>query len=593
MEAISIKNETLVRRSISVIGLCFTLAVLALSLWVPLIEAVANHFLKGIAQVNVQSLSYQDKKLFLDEIWVKLPSDLQLDAKKVTVEIDIQQIIDGRYGAKTIGIDGLSTHGLADNITIKRTGATNVILGDDNALMLEKLFVTGFKQQDIKANELIGRQFRYHQDDLSLDTLKIEKATIESPIELVAPSLEVNKAVIKSLSESSKTAYSIESIKTKDLLSDVLGASVKTASISGAKGDTSSARIDKLLVSNVNIGLKRDQHHQWQGLPLGGEATGEKDFSWAISKIVLQDSRVDIEDNAITPGFTDELLLEKLEVKNLSSEMADAKAQLSAMLGKYTPISLEVGLRDQQGALHVEARGEVNGLVLKDIDGYISNDLGHNFERGQLSDSFSLAIKNKRMTMSNELEVRDLEAIAIEGKQGPPLGLAVTLLQDKDGILRLSVPIEGDLDNPEFKIAQALTPVITKAVTLAAATNIQPLGTVLLVKGLLDKTLLKVSFEPALFEAGKTALAKGQIDNMSELAKKLIITPNLQVRLCGVVTPADKAESEEAFKKLGEARAEVIKARLMAGGLPVKQLVSCPPFRDDAEAAKPRVDITL
>jgi len=80
---------------------------------------------------------------------------------------------------------------------------------------------------------------------------------------------------------------------------------------------------------------------------------------------------------------------------------------------------------------------------------------------------------------------------------------------------------------------------------------------------------------------------------MSELAKKLIITPNLQVRLCGVVTPADKAESEEAFKKLGEARAEVIKASLMAGGLPVKQLVSCPPFRDDAEAAKPRVDITL
>jgi len=64
MEAISIKNETLVRRSISFIGLCFTLAVLALSLWVPLIEAVANHFLKGIAQVNVQLLSYQDKKTF-------------------------------------------------------------------------------------------------------------------------------------------------------------------------------------------------------------------------------------------------------------------------------------------------------------------------------------------------------------------------------------------------------------------------------------------------------------------------------------------------------------------------------------------------
>jgi hypothetical protein len=235
----------------------------------------------------------------------------------------------------------------------------------------------------------------------------------------------------------------------------------------------------------------------------------------------------------------------------------------------------------------------VKGLVLNHIDGYISNYLGHNFERGQLSDTFTLAIKDKQMTMSNQLEVRDLKAIAIEGKQGPPLGLAVKLLQDKDGILRISVPIEGDLDNPEFKIAQALTPVITKAVTLAAASNIQPLGNVLLVKDLLDKTLLKVSFEPAFFEAGTAVFSKGQIENMRELANKLIKTPNLQVRLCGVVTPVDKAEPEEAFKTLGEARADAVKKLLLAERLPSDQVIPCPPYRDDAEAAKPRVDIIL
>jgi outer membrane protein OmpA-like peptidoglycan-associated protein len=273
--------------------------------------------------------------------------------------------------------------------------------------------------------------------------------------------------------------------------------------------------------------------------------------------------------------------------------MVDAKAQLSATLGKYTPIQLEAEFSNQTGALAVKAKGEVKGLVLNHIDGYISNDLGHNFERGQLSDTFTLAIKDKHMTMRNQLEVRYIKATAIEGKKGPPLGLAVKLLQDKDGILRITVPIEGDLDNPEFKIAQALTPVITKAVTLAAASNIQPLGTVLLVKDLLDKTLLKVSFEPAFFEAGTAALSKGQAENMRELAIKLIKTPNLQVRLCGVVTPVDKAEPEEAFKKLGEARADAVKKLLLAERLPSDQVIPCPPYRDDAETAKPRVDITL
>ncbi|MGA1691156.1 MAG: DUF748 domain-containing protein, partial [Sedimenticolaceae bacterium] len=293
------------------------------------------------------------------------------------------------------------------------------------------------------------------------------------------------------------------------------------------------------------------------------------------------------------PAFNDELLIEKLMAENVDGEMVDAKARLSATLGKYTPIQLEAELSHQTRTLAIKEKGEVKGLVLNHIDGYISNDLGHNFERGQLSDTFTLAIKDKQMTMSNQLEVRDLKAIAIEGKQGPPLGLAVKLLQDKDGILRISVPIEGDLDNPEFKIAQALTPVITKAVTLAAASNIQPLGTVLLVKDLLDKTLLKVSFEPAFFEAGTAVFSKGQIENMRELANKLIKTPNLQVRLCGVVTPVDKAEPEEAFKTLGEARAEAVKKLLLAERLPSDQVIPCPPYRDDAEAAKPRVDITL
>jgi outer membrane protein OmpA-like peptidoglycan-associated protein len=104
---------------------------------------------------------------------------------------------------------------------------------------------------------------------------------------------------------------------------------------------------------------------------------------------------------------------------------------------------------------------------------------------------------------------------------------------------------------------------------------------------------LKVSFEPAFFEAGTAVFSKGQIENMRELANKLIKTPNLQVRLCGVVTPVDKAEPEEAFKKLGEARADAVKKLLLAERLPSDQAIPCPPYRDDAEAAKPRVDIAL
>jgi len=593
MKTLTIKNETLIRWAISITCLSFALIVLALSLWVPLVNAVANHFLKGVAHVSVQAVVYQDKQLSLNDVAANLPSGLRIGAKSITIEADIQQILDGQLKATAIEVEQLKTHGLSEDLSIKQITAANVTLDADNALIIEKLNTVGYKQQSIKLSQLIGTQLRYRQDSLSVDSLKMKASTIDASVKIALSSLALNEAEIKNLSKPTEMAYSIKTIEVKDLQTDIVGVAVNTASASNIVGDTSSIRIQGVDVSKANIDLKRDQSRQWYGFPVSSGSSGEKAFAWAISQVVLEESKVTIEDGAVTPVFTDELLIEKLRAENVGGEMVDAKAQLSATLGKYTPIQLEAEFSNQAGALSVKAKGEINGLVLNHIDGYISNDMGHNFERGQLSDTFTLAIKDKHMTMSNQLEVRDLKAITIEGKKGPPLGLAVKLLQDKDGILRITVPIEGDLDNPEFKIAQALTPVITKAVTLAAASNIQPLGTVLLVKDLLDKTLLKVSFEPAFFEVGTAVLSKGQTENMRELAKKLSKTPNLQVRLCGVVTPVDKAESEEAFKKLGEARADAVKKLLLAEPLPSDQVIPCPPYRDDAETAKPRVDITL
>ena len=593
MKTTTIKNEKFIRWAISVTGFSFALLVLVLSLWVPLVNAVANHFLKGVAQVSVQAIAYQDKRLLFNDVWVRVPSGLRIVAKNIVMETEIQHILDGQYKAKSIEIEQLKTHGLAEDLSIKQIAAANVKLNTNNDLIVEKLNTVGYKQQSIKLSELISTQIRYHQDALSIDSMKVEEAAIDAPVKIVLSSLALNGAEVKNLSKQTGMAYSIKAIEVKDLLTDILGAAVNTASVSNIKGDASSIRIQGLDMSKANIDLKRDQSRQWYSVPVSSGTSGEKEFAWAISQIVLEESKVTIEDGAVSPAFNDELLIEKLNAENVGGEMVDGRAKLSATLGKYTPIQLEAEFSNQAGALTVKAKGEVNGLVLNHIDGYISNDLGHNFERGQLSDTFTLMIKDKQMTMNNQLEVRDLKAIAIEGKQGPPFGLAVKLLQDKDGILRITVPIEGDLDNPEFKIAQALTPVITKAVTLAAASNIQPLGTALLVKDLLDKTLLKVSFEPAFFKAGAAALSKDQAETMRVLANKLIKTPKLQVRLCGVVTLSDKAESEEAFKKLGEERADTVKKLLLAERLPSDQIIPCPPYRDYAEAAKPRVDITL
>jgi hypothetical protein len=334
MKTLTIKNERFVRWAILITYLSLALIVLALSLWVQLVNAVANHFLKGVAHVSVQAIAYQDKKLSLNDVSANLPSGLRIGAKSITIEADIQQILDGQFKAKAIEVDQLKTHGLFEGLSIKQITAANVTLDADNALIIEKLNTVGYKQQSIKLSELIGTQLRYRQDSLSVDSLKMKESTIDASVKIALSSLALNEAEIKNLSKPTELAYSIKTIDVKDLLTDIFGVAVNTASASNIVGDASSIRIQGLDVSKANIDLKRDQSRQWYGFPVRSGSSGEKAFAWAISQVVLEEFKVTIEDGAVTPVFRDELFIEKLRAENVGGELVDAKAQLSATLGK-------------------------------------------------------------------------------------------------------------------------------------------------------------------------------------------------------------------------------------------------------------------
>ena len=299
MKALNIKNEKFIRWVISLTGLSFALLVLVLSLWVPLVNAVANYFLKDVAHISVQAITYQDKQLSFNDVWVRAPSGLRVVAKKIVIETEIQQILDGQYKAKAIEIDQLKTHGLTEDLSIKQIAAANVKLNTNNELIVERLNAVGYKQQSIKISELIGTQIRYRQDALSVDSLKIKEAAIDAPVKIILSSLALNDAELKNLSEPTEIRYSVKVMEAKDLRTEILGAAVNTASLSNIKGDASSIRIQGLDVSKANINLTRDQSRQWYGLPVSSGSSDEKTFAWVISQIVLEESKVTIEDGAV------------------------------------------------------------------------------------------------------------------------------------------------------------------------------------------------------------------------------------------------------------------------------------------------------
>ena len=106
-------------------------------------------------------------------------------------------------------------------------------------------------------------------------------------------------------------------------------------------------------------------------------------------------------------------------------------------------------------------------LCIFGASGLIANDLGHRFLKGQLDDDFTIHIEQDRMDMSNALALADVNAEEIAGKEGPPLATAIALLEDRDGNIKLEVPVKGDLNDPNFNVLGALNPIITKAVAIS------------------------------------------------------------------------------------------------------------------------------
>ena len=77
---------------------------------------------------------------------------------------------------------------------------------------------------------------------------------------------------------------------------------------------------------------------------------------------------------------------------------------------------------------------------------------------GQLDNRFDVKIADNRLKMGNVLELHKAEAEALEGKDGPPLTMAIALLEDRDGYVKIDVPVEGKLDDPNFRVVAALNP---------------------------------------------------------------------------------------------------------------------------------------
>jgi hypothetical protein len=123
----------------------------------------------------------------------------------------------------------------------------------------------------------------------------------------------------------------------------------------------------------------------------------------------------------------------------------------------------------------------------------------------------------KQMTLGEEVESED----AISA----PVGLAIALLKDSDGVIDLDVPVEGDVDNPEFAIGHVVWTAFKNMIVGVATAPFRFLGNML---GMDADELDNVTFEE-----GKSKLLPPEREKLDKLSTALLEKEMLTLQVAG------------------------------------------------------------
>jgi hypothetical protein len=335
----------------------------------------------------------------------------------------------------------------------------------------------------------------------------------------------------------------------------------------------------------------------------GGAAT----MPMSIKKIALEGSEADFSDLSIQPNFTAGIQKLHGSILGLSSKPnARAKIDLHGQIDPYAPVSI-TGDANVLGPLYTDVTLSFHNIELSTFNPYSGKFAGYNIAKGKLTTDLHYKVDGRKLDAQHHIVVDQLEfGDKTESKQAVslPIKLAVSLLKNRDGVIELDVPVNGSLDDPQFKLGPLIWKVFVNILEKAVTAPFALLGS--LFGGGPD--LQFIDFEPGAADLDANATAKAQT-----IIKALNERPQLKIDVpIAVVESIDRPSLLEAqFKtQVQDAQAALAaKKKSVPATTPFEQLDpgtrldiltqvyqkdfgSEPKYPDSVAAVKAKADLT-
>ena len=259
----------------------------------------------------------------------------------------------------------------------------------------------------------------------------------------------------------------------------------------------------------------------------------------SIGSIVITNASANFTDRSLTPNVNMAIQQISGTISGISSEeLQHADVDLHAKVDNVGPVAITGVINPFSKDQTNEIKIALNDVDLTPLSSYSGKYAGYRIAKGKLNVAMAYHLHGRDLKSENVITIDQFtfgEKVNSPDATKLPVRLGIAILKDRSGKIVLDVPIEGSLDDPQFRLHKVITRAVWNIVEKAITKPFAVLGA--LFGGGKGE---EISYQD--FAAGSADLTPASKAKLDVIVKALYERPGLQLEISGSVdTNADVA----------------------------------------------------
>lgn len=324
----------------------------------------------------------------------------------------------------------------------------------------------------------------------------------------------------------------------------------------------SSLYIDEILLDSFYIDAQIDENKSMNLAKLAKEKNSsetaaskeqskekkeEEQFSFKLLNLKVSNGSANFADYSLPIDFKTHIHDLNGNVYAISNNKGEVSyVEMAGAVDEYGSAKLKGSVESSDFKAFTDLGLNFRNLGLDSFSGYSAQFAGYKINKGKLFLDLEYKIHNSQLLGKNSLVIKNIELgdeIEDENITKLPLGFAIALLEDTEGVIDINMPVEGDLSKPDFKYGAMIIKTFANLIIKAVTAPFRFLGEMM---GISGDDLKSVEFEASAF-----ALLPPEREKLDNVAQMLLKKPKLSL---GVTGGYDGVKDKQAIqsKKLTE-----------------------------------------